>query len=184
MSNFLTSITAIWAGRGGGKSTLARKLIEEHNPPRTLIIDPVASTGFDGPREALQALDNGARRVVLRATKKDVILDAIAAVALYSHKVRPVYFVFDEAPAYLDKVTDDLNKLMYQGRHRAAGLMILSQRPTAVHAAFRTGAERTYWGRLVDPNDQDFAAKSLGTDRARILSTARPGQFIRHPEKD
>lgn len=184
MSDFLTSITAIWAGRGAGKSTLARKLLHDANPPRAVIIDPVAQSGLYQPRDVIAALDAGAARVVLRATDRVTILETIYAAALYSHRSRPVYLVCDEAPAYFDKATEGLNKIMFQGRHRALGMLILGQRPTAVAASIRSQAEVTYWGRLGDAVDQDIAAKAIGTDRARALSTAKPGTFTRHPEKD
>lgn len=182
--SFATSITAIWGGRGSGKTTLARKLIAEANLPRVVIIDPVAGSGVYGPRDVLEALEDKQRRVVLRATDRATILETIYATALYSHRNRPVYLVCDEAPAYLDKATEGLSKIMFQGRHRALGMMILGQRPTAVAASIRSQAEVTYWGRLGDAVDQDIAAKAIGTDRARALSTAKPGTFNRHPEKD
>ena len=181
---FETSITAIWAGRGAGKTTLARKLLDGANIPRAVIIDPVAGSGYHAARDVIEALDRGQARVVLRATDRATILDTIYAAALYSHRTRPLYIICDEAPAYLDKPTEGLSKIMFQGRHRALGMMILGQRPTAVAAAIRSQAEVTYWGRLGDSVDQDIAAKAIGIDAARALSTARPGTFRRHPEKD
>lgn len=181
---FETSITAIWAGRGGGKTTLARELLDGANIPRAVIIDPVAASGFNSPRQIIDALDRGQARVVLRATDRATILETIYAAAFYSNRNRPVYIICDEAPAYLDKSTEGLSKLMFQGRHRACGMMILGQRPTAVAASIRSQAEVTYWGRLGDAVDQDIAAKAIGIDRARALSSAKPGTFTRHPERE
>lgn len=181
---FETSITAIWAGRGAGKTTLARKLLDGANIPRAVIIDPVAASGFNSAKEVIAALDRGQARAVLRATDRATILETIYAAGFYSNRARPVYIICDEAPAYFDKATDGLLKIMYQGRHRAIGMMILGQRPTAVAASIRSQAEVTYWGRLGDAVDQDIAAKAIGIDRARALSRAKPGTFTRHPEKD
>lgn len=180
--SFETSITAIWAGRGAGKTTLARNLLAKSKVARAVIIDPVADSGFYSGQDIILALDEGQTRVVLRATDRATILDTIYAAAYYSNRARPVYLVCDEAPAYLDKATEGLLKLMFQGRHRAVGMLILGQRPTAVAASIRSQVEVTYWGRLGDAVDQDIAAKAIGTDRARALSRAKPGTFVKHPE--
>lgn len=179
---FATEVTAIYAGRGGGKTVLARKLVKDAKLKRVVFIDPMAR---DGERTALGVIDrlhSGANLLTLAGGNRTECLKALIAVACYSTDASPVYIVCDEAPLYLGRVSDALEKLMYQGRHRSIGMLILSQRPTAVAAALRSGAARTYWGRMTDHNDLQIAAQAIGPARARTLSTARPGQFIRHPE--
>lgn len=180
---FATEVTALWGGRGSGKTTLARELIERAELPRVVIIDPVAPAGKANAGEVIRAIEAGAPRVVLRSSTRETILQTLYACFLHSAPFRPLYVVCDEAPAYLDKATEGLNKLMFQGRHRAFGMMILGQRPTAVDAGIRSQAAVTYWLRLSDHRDQQIAAQALGPERARELAGFKPGQFIRHPPK-
>lgn len=179
---FATDVTAIYAGRGGGKTTLARQMVTKAKLRQVVYIDPVAADGLPTARDVVAAIETGDRRIVLRAADRAECYRTVLAVALASTRARPLYLVCDEAPLYLDRATDPLKKLMYQGRHRGLGMMILSQRPTAVAAALRSQAGVTYWGRMTDHNDIALAAQAIGPALARGLSTARPGQFIRHPD--
>lgn len=178
---FATEVTAVWGGRGSGKTTKARELLRAHKIARAVILDPVAEVGKASAREVIDALEAGSPRVVLRSSSRAELLATIYAAFLWSRKDRPLYLVCDEAPAYLDRTTDALNKIMFQGRHRAFGMMLIGQRPTSVDAAIRSQAATTYWLRLTDHRDQQIAAQSLGPELARRLSTFAPGQFVAHP---
>lgn len=180
---FATDVTAIYAGRGAGKTTLARKLISAARLPIVVTIDPVARDGgVTTARELIEAIGRGEKSIMLRNAARAECLRCVYAVSLTSTRLRPIYLVCDEAPLYLDKATDALQKIMFQGRHRGLGMMILSQRPHAVSAALRSQATVTHYGRMTDHNDLRVAAQAIGPRRAATLSTARPGQFIRHPE--
>lgn len=179
---FATDMTAIYAGRGGGKTTLARKLVAKARLPQVVYIDPVARDGLPTARDVLAQIETGARAAILRSADRTECLKTLLAVALASTRSRPLFVVCDEAPLYLDRATEALKKLTYQGRHRGLGMLILSQRPTAVAAPIRSQATVTYWGRMTDHNDMQLAAQSIGPHRARALSTAKPGLFIRHPD--
>lgn len=179
---FATDVTAIYAGRCGGKTTLARKLVTKARLPRVVYIDPVGQGGCNTVAEVLGCIDRGDRSVTLTNADRETCLRCVYAVALRSTKAAPVFLVCDEAPLYLDRATDALKKILYQGRHRGLGMLILSQRPTAVAAALRSQAAVTYWGRLTDHNDLQIAGQALGPRRAASLSAARPGHFITHPE--
>jgi hypothetical protein len=148
---------------------------------RVVHIDPQAPMGHPDCRSMLAALAAGDKVAVLRSANREECLAAIYAVALQSTVQTPYYLVCDEAPLYLDRATDALKKILYQGRHRGLGMMILSQRPTAIAAAIRSQASVTFWGRLSDHLDTSIAAQAIGPVRARALSTARPGVFVRHP---
>lgn len=179
---FSTEVTAIWGSRGSGKTTLARKLIEEAKIPLAVIIDPISDDGCRTAGQVASAIEAGQGRVVLSSPARKTILDTIYLAYAASTKARPVYLVCDEAPAYFDRTTEALNKIMFQGRHRAFGMLILGQRPTAVDAQIRSQAAVTYWMRLGDFRDQQTAAQALGPDRARQLSALAQGEFFRHPE--
>lgn len=178
---FRTEVTAIWAGRGGGKTTLARKLLLDNRVPLAVVIDPMAEEGCATVGQVIAELESGqSARVVMRSNRKSAQIDTILAAFLSSSKARPVYCVCDEAPAYLDRSTEALNKVMFQGRHRAFGMLILGQRPNAVAAQIRSQAAVTYWGRLSDHVDLTVARQTLGK-RADTLPGMSPGKFIRHP---
>lgn len=179
---FATDVTALWAGRNGGKTTLSRSLVARAKLPQVVYIDPVAAEGHPSAAAVIAAIDAGAPVAVLRSANRTECLRCLYAVALASTKARPLYLVCDEAPLYLDKATPALLKTLYQGRHRGLGMMILAQRPTAVAAAIRSQAAVTYWGRLSDHNDLQVASQAIGPARARFLANAKPGQFTRHPD--
>lgn len=181
MSTFKTEVTAIWGCRGSGKSTLARKLVAQNRVPLAVIIDPMAEDGFLTPGEVINAIEAGQEaRIVMRAARKKYQLDTIFAAFGLSHRTRPIFCVCDEAPAYLDKPSDALNRIMFQGRHRAFGMMILGQRPNAVAAQIRSQAAVTYWMRLTDHVDLSVANQTLGP-RAKSLPGLKPGSFVKHP---
>lgn len=179
---FASEVTAIYAGRNGGKTYLSRKLVKAAKGAQVVFIDPVARDGLASLQAVIAAIETGEGQIVFRSAERTECYKAVLAVALKSTVTRPLYLVCDEAPLYLDRATDALKKLMYQGRHRGLGMMILAQRPTAVASALRSQAAQTYWGRLTDHNDVALAAQAIGPARARTLSTAQTGQFIRHPE--
>jgi len=181
MSTFLTEITCVWGGRGSGKTTLAKKLVADALPPQIVIIDPLAKDGT-GPYGVIRALESGERSVVCNSQRRDEQIGSILAAYSLSTKETPIYALCDEAPAYLDRTTDALNKIMFQGRHASFGMCLIGQRPTAVDAQIRSQAAVTYWMKLADARDIQTAAQAIGTERARGLSSLTPGQFIKHPE--
>ena len=184
MSNtFLTEITAIWGGRGSGKTTLARKLVMEADPAVVVFIDPLAKSGIS-PGEIKPAIVSGQRLIVCNSQRKSDQLAAIFVAYLCSTVNTPVYCVCDEAPAYLDTTTAAMNKIMFQGRHRAFGMMLLGQRPNAVNAQIRSQAAITYWMKITDHQDRSIAQQQIGPDNSRNLSSFKPGQFVIHPPKE
>ena len=177
---FLTEVTCIWGGRGSGKTTKARDLIAAAKPARTVIIDPLSADGTDAAGVAA-ALDAGKAVVICNSNAKADQINAILVAYLKSTKAAPVFCVCDEAPAYLDKTTAALNKIMFQGRHRAFGMVIIGQRPAAVCAQIRSQAAITYWMKLTDHVDLQTAAQSLGPDARDKLPMFQPGECIQHP---
>ncbi|NOR63031.1 MAG: hypothetical protein GQ535_11140 [Rhodobacteraceae bacterium] len=177
--SFLDEVTAIWGGRGSGKTTLAKKLVSEHNPPCVVFIDPLARNGVF-PNEIKADIEDGERLIICNVQRREDQLAAIYTAYLCSTKKRPVYCVCDEAPSYLAKPTAAINKIMFQGRHRAFGMMLLGQRPAAVDSAIRSQAIRTYWMRLNDFRDQQTAAQSIGPEAAKKLAEFKAGQFLEH----
>lgn len=178
-----TGCIGIWGGRGSGKTTFAR----EHITPqltgqRVAIIDPGAEAG-KGHKTAqsfASALYAGEKRVILSTSSASEAVPAIYAAYCHSSKSDPIYLICDEAPAYLDKVTDGLSKIMFQGRHRAFGMAVLGQRVSAVHAQIRSQLSTSFFFRLNDHVDIDVARKLIGP-AAQNLPNHQPGEFIRHP---
>lgn len=179
---FLTEITAIWGGRGSGKTTLAKKLVTDANPKQVVFIDPLAPQGYSKLEDFADALKIEVKRlIVFNGQRREDQIAAIYAAYLTSTKASPVLCVCDEAPAYLDKTTAGLNKIMFQGRHRAFGMVLLGQRPNAVHAQIRSQAAVTYWMKITDHLDRGIAQQSIGPEQSKALSEFKAGQFITHP---
>ena len=168
-------ITCIWGGRGSGKTTLSRKLIDDMAPPRVLFIDPMSPTGI-AAYDVGAALQNGGTRLVMNDPSRTAQQGALLTAYLASTPANPVYIVCDEAPSYLDKETEALRKVMYQGRHAGCGILILGQRPAAVASGIRSQASRTYWMRLTDHRDLQTAKETIGKD-ADTLPGFAPGQY-------
>lgn len=187
MSDFLNSKTAIYGSTGSGKSTLGYKLIAKHKPPRVVIIDPEApdSAGTNKVGEALRQIKAKQKTVVFRGQRKNDKLAVLLFACGNSTKKTPIYAMCDETPGYLDKMTDGLGVAFFRGRHRSFGMMVLAQRPSAIDAGIRTQCANTNWMKMMDHCDLDVAAKQIGPEAARKLSTFDAGQFIQHPpEKD
>lgn len=180
-----TEVVAIWGGRGSGKSYLARDFVHQltakHRALRVVTIDPVGVGGLSTAREVAAALAAGDRRVTLTSAVSAECLQALFAAYLASTKAAPVLVVCDEAPAYLHQTSAALQKLVFQGRHRGLGLLLIGQRPTSVHVDFRSQAAVTYWGRITDARDMSTAAQSIGRPAAQTLATAPQGKFLQHP---
>lgn len=178
---FLTEITCIWGCRGSGKTTLAKQLAAKARPPQLIFIDPIAADGVD-VAGMVEAINAGQAGIVVNTQQKAQQIGAILAAFQLSTKARPLYLIADEAPSYLDRQSDALNKVVFQGRHAAFGMCLIGQRPAALDAQMRSQAASTYWLRLNDARDIQTAAQSIGQERARTLPDMAPGQFIKHPE--
>ena len=181
---FLTEVTCLWGGRGSGKTTKTRDLVAKAKPKRTVIIDPLSTTGVATFSAVSEALKSGETVVVMNSNDREQQRATIFAAYLNSTKDNPVYCVCDEAPAYLDKTCAALNKIMFQGRHRAFGMAIIGQRPAAVDAQIRSQAAVTYWMRLTDHVDIQTAAQSLGPSAKERLPLFAPGEYIQHPPQE
>lgn len=189
-STFLTEVTCIWGGRGGGKSTKAKELIGIAKPKKLVIIDPLASDGMSY-NECVKALSKKQKIITLGSNVKREQLWMILRAYALSTVDNPIYVLCDEAPAYLDNPKDDehpeidmlsmFKKVMFQGRHAAFGMCLVGQRPASVNVLFRSQAAITYWMRLNDHCDIQTAGQSIGTDRAKSLQEFKAGQFIQHP---
>ncbi len=177
-----TGVTCIWGGRNSGKTTLAKRLImPQVKGQRIVVIDPLANPdeGHATAQSFAQSLYAGERLLTLCNGNASEAIPAIYAAWAHSSKDNPIYIICDEAPAYMKTDTPHLNRIMFQGRHRAFGMAILGQKPTAVSANIRSQAELTFWMRLTDFNDVDTASKMIGP-RAKELAGFSAGQYISH----
>ncbi|WP_121630100.1 AAA family ATPase [Tropicibacter alexandrii] len=176
-----SGVTAIWGGRGSGKTTLARSFLKQLAAQRIMVIDPMAGEGFTTARDFAQALYDGERRLTLATGDPGEAIPALYAAWAHSTKSAPIYAICDEAPAYLDKPTPGLNRIMFQGRHRAFGMCLIGQRIAAVSAQIRSQAETSFFLRLTDHVDLETARKVIGPENAAKLPQFAPGDYIRHP---
>ena len=183
MNDFLNSKTAIYGSTGSGKSTLGYNLISKFKPPRVVVIDPEApdSEGTANVKLALLQIKAKQKTVVFRGQRKCDKLAILLYACGNSTKTTPIFAMCDETPGYLDKMTDALGVVFFRGRHRKFGMMVLAQRPSAIDAGIRTQCSVTNWMKMMDHCDVDVAAKQIGPEAARKLSTFTAGQFIQHP---
>ena len=179
-----TGVSAVWGGRGAGKTTLSQKeILPQLDEQRIVVIDPMSLTGHKTARSAVEALYAGEKRIVLATSNRHHAIPMIYACWAHSTKDDPIYIICDEAPEYLDKDTDGLSKIMFQGRHRGFGMLLLGQRPNALSAQIRSQIESTFWMRQIDHTDIETARKMIGPEKAARLPAMKAGEFIRHPER-
>jgi hypothetical protein len=173
---FHEEVTAIYAGRSSGKTTLAQKLIRENKPRQMVWIDPTqpANTSISDLQKMLRA---GERSIMFGVSDPDMALAALMYCYGECTKAKRIYVVCDEAKAYLNKKRDDIATVVNQGRHAGLGMLILTQRPSAVHPDYRSQASKTYWGKLSE-SDAAIAAGIIGRDKSKALPNAKVGQFI------
>ncbi|MEM7243390.1 MAG: hypothetical protein AAF429_14510 [Pseudomonadota bacterium] len=185
MTNLAGTKIAIYGSSGSGKSTLGYSLIKDSPPKCCVVIDPEARDGDGVTQNVYECLGWIAERrklIVFNGARREDKLSVLLFAAGRSTTADPIYCMCDEAPGYLDKMSDALNAVFFRGRHRGFGIMVLAQRPSALDTNVRSQCEKTYWLRMVDHQDQAVAAKQIGNDKARALSSYAPGEFYLHPQ--
>ncbi len=178
-----TGVTAIWGGRGAGKTTLSKaEIMPNLKGQRVVVIDPMSLEGHKTAQDAASALYAGERQIILATSNPDQAVPMIYAAWAHSTKDDPIYIICDEGPSYLCNNTDGLSKIMFMGRHRGFGMLLIGQRPNALHAQIRSQIECTFWMRQIDHTDVETARKMIGPEHAAKLPNLKAGEFIRHPE--
>lgn len=176
-----TGVTGIWGGRGSGKTTFARKhILPAVSGQRVVVIDPMSTDkdAFLYASHFADALYSGQMHLTVGTSDPDQVLPCIYAAWGHSTKENPIYIICDEAPAYFEKNTAGLSKIMFQGRHRSLGMCLIGQRLAGVTAQLRSQVERTFFLRMTGHTDLEAARKTLGPDRAALLPTLKAGEFI------
>ena len=162
-----TARSAIWGVSGSGKSTLARQIATGWAATRAVIlIDPTADCAPAlppnwTPRPGL---------IELGPATQAQCTAALLTAFLVSHKDTPVTVICDEAPFYLAKPSEAVLKVIYQGRHRGLGMVLVGQRPSAAAPGVRSQVTRTLYMRLTDRADLNIVAAS-----SRQLAADLPG---------
>lgn len=174
---FLEEVTAVYGGRGSGKTTKAKELVIKNDPPQVVWIDPTLKVNTSSA-EFVEAINRGDRMVQVGATHPDAAVAALLAAFALSTKERPLYVVCDEAASYLKVPRASLAHVFNTGRHAGMGVLLISQRPSGVHPNFRGLAAYTYWGRLSDHNDITLASQVLGKEYGQSRASAQVGDFI------
>lgn len=174
---FFEEVTAVYGGRGSGKTTKAKSLIVDHKPPCVVWIDPTLAS--DTPLEDLVRKVTARERFIpFSATNPDLALAALLYCYGLSTKDAPVFVVCDEAADYLKVPRQSVRQVFQKGRHAGLGVLLVTQRPSGIHPDFRSQATRTFWGRLTIPNDYKIAVEALGSERGMARQTAETGDFL------
>ena len=171
------SRTAVWGVSGSGKSHLAARLARRFatQSRAVVIIDP----HVEAPKRLAQCRKGAVTRV--SPNTPDECLAALFSAFLISTPKRPVTVFADEAPFYLGRSSQALSKLVFAGRHRGFGLVILGQRPSAVATDIRSQVTKTIWLRMTDHVDLDVARKS-SPELAKALPHLEVGEWRMWPE--
>ena len=149
--------SAIWGVSGSGKSTLVARIAESWAAHRAVVlIDP---TGADQPAFPANWTPRASLTRLSPATP-DQCTAALLTAFLVSHRTTPVTVICDEAPFYLAKPSEAVLKVVYQGRHRGLGMILIGQRPSAVAAGVRSQVTKTIYMRLTDRADLNIVAAS------------------------
>ncbi|WP_424829979.1 helicase HerA domain-containing protein [Ruegeria sp.] len=159
--------SAIWGVSGSGKSTLAARIAASWASARAVvIIDPT------GPHHPALPPDWKPRPglTALSPSTPDQCTAALLTAYLVSHRTTPVTVICDEAPFFLAKPSEAVLKVVYQGRHRGLGMVLVGQRPSAVAPGVRSQVTRTIYMKLTDRADLNIVAAS-----SRQLAADLPG---------
>ncbi len=177
---FFEENTAIYAGPGGGKSFLCKKLIMQHKPPIVVWIDTLQPQSMR-PKELQQRIDSG-QKLITASAFEDYDLAKLFIEICYakSTKSRRIFMVCDEAGDYLNVKDERLKRVFRTGRHYGLGSIIATQRPAMIDQDFRGTAPVRYWGKLCTHPDVALAKKELGPMADNINNFA-PGEFIHFP---
>lgn len=174
---FFEEVTAVYGGRGSGKTTKARNLIVENMPPVVVWIDPTldVDTSLAELQARVQARD---KLVQFSATNPEMAMAALLYCYGMSTKANPVFVVCDEAADYLKLPRNSIRQVFQKGRHAGLGVLLVTQRPSGIHPDFRSQATRTFWGKLTDHNDIALACQKLGREAGTKRQSAQVGDFI------
>lgn len=174
-------ITAVWGGRGSGKTTFAKtKIMPLVASQRIIVIDPMAPDGHATAHDFAVALYGGERHVTLASGNPSEVIPALYVAWAHSTPTDPIYAFCDEAPEYLAKSTAGINKIMFQGRHRAFGMLLIGQRVRAISPQVRSQASTSFFMRMKDEVDLDVVRKSIGSEPTALLKEFGQGDFFQH----
>lgn len=177
-----TGVTGIWGGRGAGKTYFSKtKIMPQLKGQTVIVIDPTHVGGHKKWPDAARELYAGGKNIIMSTSSRFQVLPLVYLAWAYSSKEAPIFVVCDEATRYMDKETDALSKIMFLGRHKSFGMLLMGQRAAALNAQNRSQIESTFWMRQSDHVDIDTAKKMIGPERAAKLSLFTAGEFIRHP---
>ncbi|MCD9147862.1 ATP-binding protein [Pseudophaeobacter flagellatus] len=174
---FFEEVTAVYGGRGSGKTTKAKGLIVEQKPPQVIWIDPTlpAATTYASLRADIEG---GTRLIQVGAPDPEIAIKTLHIAFGLSSKERPLYVVCDEAATYLRSQNEMMMRIFNMGRHAGMGIMLLTQRPSGVHPNYREQSAKTFWGRLSGSNDISLAASLIGQKKAQTRRNAPVGDFL------
>jgi len=174
---FHEDVTAVYAGRGGGKTTKAKELLKEHQPKILVWLDPL-----NGPEPNLDDLEAsilaGNRTTMFNASNREMAMAAIMTCYRLSSKDRRIFLVCDEAGNYLKQYSEYMRQVFHIGRHKGLGILLISQRPASLNTAYRSQAATTHLG-PIGQTELSIATEVFGADLAKGQMDAPVGSFIK-----
>lgn len=190
-------IIGIWGGRGSGKSTRAKEIVERNS--RLIVFDPIGDwakdggfvgyKSFKGLFYAVKQRWNGGFRVVYTVQRGQEPQAALEYLADALFKIQKPYFdgkdsrqitlVIEEmALSYPEKTAAknerNMQELVNLGRHYGVNIIGISQRMAEVKKNFVGNCAEHYFFRMGAAVDYDAAARQIGRqhiDRLRSLAT-------------
>lgn len=183
--------TLIVGATGTGKSHLARRLVEAHRARRTLIVDPsgdwsrVLKTTPLRRTELIKWLQRKrpARVAIYEPAAGEEARDAAICARLAmeaqlpfesGHMAHRFLLVLEEAAELVPATrppAPTMKAAILRGRHRGLDMMAISQRPSQVHADFRSNAGLRLLFPVYDPLDVRAIGDLIGREQAARLAT-------------
>lgn len=188
------TVTLFFGKKGGGKSTLARKLAGLQSR-RRIYLDPmfevkeaVIARNFRALSSYVEQRNGQDFSIALRTLD---VADELRVVDLLTHgdPERPLLpgtlLIADEMDRLCgpSSLPPAMHRLANYGRHFGISVMGIARSPKRIHPDFRRAADVIYVGQMNEPADVDYLNEYVGSDFCNRARSLQGYSFLRWPEE-